>query len=138
MASKRQIAANRRNAAKSSGPRTQQGKARSRRNALRHGLSATLIDSTSVPRTINSDLDAADADLIAAHQRLRQIEAERVKILAGVGGSSNSPADALCTALKRIAAIERYSRQSYSKLKKQIARPSLKQPATETACKKPG
>ena len=38
MASERQIAANRRNAKKSSGPRSAVGKARSRRNALRHGL----------------------------------------------------------------------------------------------------
>ena len=121
MASQRQIAANRRNAAKSSGPRTQQGKARSRTNALRHGLSATLIESAGLPRTINGDLDAADADLIAAHQRLRQIEAARVKAIAAVSESSNSRADELCAAVQRIAALERYSRQSYSKLKKWIS-----------------
>jgi hypothetical protein len=39
MASERQIAANRRNAKKSTGPRSADGKARSSRNALRHGLS---------------------------------------------------------------------------------------------------
>jgi hypothetical protein len=45
MASLRQIAANRLNARKSTGPRTRDGKARSRRNALRHGLTAeTIVD----------------------------------------------------------------------------------------------
>lgn len=45
MVSSRQIAANRLNARKSTGPRTLAGKHRSRRNALRHGLTAeTLID----------------------------------------------------------------------------------------------
>jgi hypothetical protein len=45
MASPRRIAANRLNARKSTGPRTAEGKRRSRRNALRHGLTAeTVID----------------------------------------------------------------------------------------------
>src|SRR6201986_1254204 len=45
MTSFRQIEANRRNAQLSSGPDTEDGKRRSRRNALRHGLTAeTVID----------------------------------------------------------------------------------------------
>jgi hypothetical protein len=39
MATERKIAANRRNAAKSTGPRTSAGKRRARRNSYRHGLS---------------------------------------------------------------------------------------------------
>jgi hypothetical protein len=42
MATPRQIEANRRNAQKSTGPRTEAGRARSRLNALKHGLSRTL------------------------------------------------------------------------------------------------
>ena len=41
VATERQIAANRRNARKSTGPRSTAGKSRARRNAYRHGLSAT-------------------------------------------------------------------------------------------------
>ncbi len=43
MASQRQIEANRRNAQKSTGPKTQAGKARSRLNARKHGLSPSLL-----------------------------------------------------------------------------------------------
>jgi hypothetical protein len=45
MTSFRQIEANRRNAQLSTGPKTEEGKSRSRRNAVRHGLTAeTVID----------------------------------------------------------------------------------------------
>ena len=40
MATDKQIAANRRNAQKSTGPRTLEGKAKSSRNALKHGLAS--------------------------------------------------------------------------------------------------
>jgi hypothetical protein len=40
MTSYRQIEANRRNALKSTGPKTEAGKQASRRNAVRHGLTA--------------------------------------------------------------------------------------------------
>jgi len=45
MATEKQVAANRQNAKSSTGPRTEAGKRRSRRNAIRHGLTAqTIID----------------------------------------------------------------------------------------------
>lgn len=43
MATEKQIAANRRNALKSTGPRTPEGKARSRWNALKHGILAKAV-----------------------------------------------------------------------------------------------
>src|SRR3954470_17646791 len=41
--SEARIAANRRNALKSTGPRTEEGKQRSRANALKHGLCASVV-----------------------------------------------------------------------------------------------
>jgi hypothetical protein len=43
MTSLRQIEANRRNALRSTGPTTEDGKRRSRQNAVRHGLSAETV-----------------------------------------------------------------------------------------------
>lgn len=43
MATDKQIAANRRNAKKNTGPKTEDGKLRSRQNAVRHGLTAETV-----------------------------------------------------------------------------------------------
>ena len=61
MASDAQIAANRRNALKSTGPRTAAGKAASSRNALRHGLTARA--------PLVFDEDTADFDRFRAEMR---------------------------------------------------------------------
>jgi hypothetical protein len=52
MTSLRRLEANRENARRSTGPRTEEGKRRSRRNAVRHGLTAeTVIEVLEDPRT---------------------------------------------------------------------------------------
>ena len=69
MTSFRQIEANRRNARKSTGPTTEQGKQRSRRNAVRHGLMAETVigaledaeDYRAFEATIVADYDAQSA-----------------------------------------------------------------------------
>src|SRR5262244_3438971 len=69
MTTSQQIEANRRNAQRSTGPRTEHGKQRSRCNAVRHGLTAETVigaledaeDYRSFEATIIADYDAQSA-----------------------------------------------------------------------------
>jgi hypothetical protein len=79
MTTDKQIAANRRDSLKSTGPRTPEGKARVRRNALKHGILATTLLAT--------DQDAASFqslldDLLAAFDPRDALEEHLIETVA--------------------------------------------------------
>src|SRR6266571_8003522 len=81
MTSFRQLEANRRNARKSTGPVTEEGKQRSRCNAVRHGLTAeTVIGALEDAE----DYRAFEAAIIADYDAQSAIERELVLRLASV------------------------------------------------------
>lgn len=107
MTSERQVAANRLNAQKSTGPRSRNGKLRSRRNALRHGLTAeTVLEHAEDPaeyrtfeRAIIADFSPASTieralvvRLASLLWRLRRATAMETGLLANPPPSDHQPA----------------------------------------------
>ena len=81
MTSLRQIEANRHNALKSTGPKTEEGKQRSRRNALRHGFTAeTVIEPLENPEEYRAFEDA----IVAEYLPQTPVEHELVHRLASL------------------------------------------------------
>jgi hypothetical protein len=126
VASERQIAANRANALRSTGPRTAAGRTRSSRNAVRHGLSVPIcLDSESrmavealarviVYETIGEEQPEAACD--------DQLEAARTMVLAQLELKRARAAKAAATgpdpeALTQVCAMERYERLALSRRK---------------------
>jgi hypothetical protein len=122
MASEKQIAANRKNAQKSTGPKSAAGRLKSSRNAYRHGLSlplhldhATTAKADAIARALAQDQAdeeklAAAADVAQAQLELLRIRAARAELMAVVDLASGSLSD-----LKRLAALDRYERLAATK-----------------------
>ncbi|WP_456822168.1 hypothetical protein [Bradyrhizobium sp. USDA 4502] len=118
MASDRQIEANRRNAKHSTGPKTDQGKVRSSRNARRHGLSrVTAYDSAQMDASTRAILDRLEQETLAiepavivgVQQELARVRAVRYELLAAFLLAPN-------TALtKRIGGLARYERAAFAR-----------------------
>ncbi len=79
MATKRQIEANRRNARRSTGPRTEAGKDASKRNAARHGLSGA---GAVLPEEMVEAINARYVDWYAALRPYHEIDEFFVKNIA--------------------------------------------------------
>jgi hypothetical protein len=81
MTSFRQIEANRRNALSSTGPNTENGKRRSRHNAVRHGLTAETVI---VALEDIQDYQAFEASVVADYDARTAVERELVLRLASL------------------------------------------------------
>lgn len=142
MTSARKIAANRKNARASRGPKTAEGKARVAKNGLRHGLS-TLIASdpalskeadmlargiagdTEDPRILPLARTIAEAQIAVARvrQARQQLMSMHIKQpeLDAISSQPQSPDDRLTTAIRELAPqlikMDRYERRALSRRK---------------------
>lgn len=140
VASERQIAANRRNAQTSTGPRSAAGRKRASGNSLRHGLTSAKAANTQLDRGIeklarqiagrNADAvildyarDAARAEFdLAQIRRIKVALIERAAVL-GEGPSafampSSEPertAEAIRRALPDLCVLDRYERRALAR-----------------------
>jgi hypothetical protein len=127
MTSDNRTAANRRNAKKSTGPRTRDGKATVSRNALRHGLDAVSSGDFGLSEKTERLAEAIcrqDADPVSYRQALivaesfldiARVRAVRVRILEA---SPEPPS--LHLALPRILRLERYERRALSRRRRAL------------------
>jgi hypothetical protein len=125
MATEKQIAANRANAKRSTGPKTVSGRRASSRNALRHGVcSGSPIDeinSTEVDnlaRTLGPK-DAAGDQIAAARQvALLQMDLARIRSLRATLIASLNPKRCDIAELRRLLVLDRYERIARAKRRK--------------------
>ena len=120
MATEKQIAANRENAKRSTGPKTAAGRSRSSRNAVRHGLSCPLDFAMSekadaIARLLSS-VGANDEQLTStmevAHAQVELLRIRRVRaeLMAAIDVACCDPHK-----LRRLVALDRYERYAHTK-----------------------
>jgi hypothetical protein len=122
MATEKQIAANRANAKRSTGPKTKSGRHASSRNALRHGLSVPLPMtepiSTEVDNLVRTLLqEGANDDQRAAARRVAQahLALSRVRMVRATWVASLDLERCILSDLERLMVIDRYERLARAK-----------------------
>ena len=119
MSSEKQLRANRENARRSTGPKTAEGRLKSSRNALRHGLSlpvtadptaakkAGQIAQLLAPERADDMQLVLSVEMAQALAQLLRVAVVRRKLLAGLDlGSLN------LNQVRRLAALDRYEREA--------------------------
>ena len=132
MTSERKIAANQRNAKKSTGPRSSAGRAVSRLNALRHGLAVPIGNGSALGDAVE-DLakvlssasgfqgvsevarEAAEAQLDLS--RIRKIRTHLYETIYFVDAAGR---DRLAELNDKLAKLERYERRAFSRRKRAL------------------
>jgi hypothetical protein len=128
MASARQIAANRRNAQKSTGPTSQAGRERAAKNALQHGLASTdspfrheieefarlLSRETNQANPTFASVEAANAQMI-----LLQVKKVKAAIFDRFFKSDRTLGDTI-RLNEELRKIERYEKRAFSRRKRAI------------------
>jgi hypothetical protein len=122
VATEKQIAANRANAKRSTGPKTAAGRSRSSRNAVRHGLSGPLhLDfamsekADAIARLLagvgaNDEQLTSTMEVAHAHVDLLRIRRVRAELMAGIDVACCDPHQ-----LRRLVALDRYERYAHTK-----------------------
>jgi hypothetical protein len=147
MTSEAKIAANRRNAQRSTGPRTALAKARVRRNALRHGLAACMVGdptkATEVDRVAAAicgpkaeSLEREQALIVAEAQvilkRVRRVRAHLMEQMSQLpldapDTTSMSVVDLSAPYVAQLLRLERYERRALSRRKRAVRVASLRE-----------
>jgi hypothetical protein len=124
MTSLRKIYSNRRNAKRSTGPKTAAGKTRSARNGRRHGLSRpswidrpALLRIAALTRVILGERVDAEHCFYANQAALAQVEIERAREAKAEIIARTLTAPDPAGPIRRAASIDRYERRARSRRK---------------------
>lgn len=128
MASARQIAANRKNALKSTGPRSQAGRRRSAKNALRHGLASTdspfRHEIEEFARLLSSERNQVNptfASCEAAHAQMMLLQVKKAKAATFERFfKSDCTLEDTMRLNEELRKIERYEQRAFSRRKRAL------------------